>query len=189
MARSYGYFSGETHRIKQAIAMYQFMSGSTFTYYGEEIGMQGSGEKDVNFRAGMYWSKKDTKEQPTSPIGCELTNEDMRLGSVEEQKKDVKSILNYTKRILQIKNENPEIARGTVEKITVDDPDIVAYKKTYNNESVIIVMNTANYPKQFKFPKSNGYSKIRGYATVDDTQVTLKGEELIMSDCAVVVLK
>ena len=32
------------------------MSGSAFLYYGEELGMKGSG-KDENKRAPMYWSE------------------------------------------------------------------------------------------------------------------------------------
>ncbi len=189
MARSNGYLGGEEDKMKLAIALYQFMTGSTFTYYGEEIGMPGSGDQDVNFRAGMYWGKSELASQPKSPEGCTITNNDMTFGSVEEQLADKNSILNYTKRILQLKAENPEIARGTVEKVSVDDADIVAFKKTYNNESVIVLVNTAKYPKQFNFAKTNGYSDIRGYATTDGTEVTLKGEKITMSSDSLVVLK
>lgn len=189
-ARSAGFLGEEEDKIKLSIALYQFMTGTTFTYYGEEIGMLGNGEQDVNYRAGMYWSDKSDSMQPASPNGCALTNDDMKFGSVAKQKKDKNSILNYTKRILQLKNENPEIARGTVKKVKVKDKDLIAYKKTYNGKSVIIVINTSNYAKEFKLSKSsNGYSKIRGYATVDDTEVTLKGDKITMSGNAVVVLK
>ena len=76
------------------------------------------------------------------------------------------------------------------DKVKVKDKDLIAYKKTYNGKSVIIVINTSNYAKEFKLSKSsNGYSKIRGYATVDDTEVTLKGDKITMSGNAVVVLK
>lgn len=37
------------------------MSGSAFLYYGEELGMKGSG-KDENKRAPMYWDADDTAE-------------------------------------------------------------------------------------------------------------------------------
>ena len=66
---------------------------------------------------------------------------------------------------------------------------IVAFKKTYNSESVIVLVNTANYPKEFNFAKSNGYSGIRGYATTDGTEVTFKGEKITMSSNSLVVLK
>ena len=188
-ARSAGFLGEEEDQIKLSIALYQFMTGATFTYYGEEIGLLGSGEQDVNFRYGMYWSDKSDSMQPAAPNGCSLTNDDMKFGSVAKQKKDKNSILNYTKRILQIKNENPEIARGIVEKIDVKDKDLIAYKKVYNGESVIIIINASDYAKQFNFSKSNGYKKIRGYATVDDTEVTLQGEKVTMSGNAVVVLK
>ena len=190
MPRSYSYFGGEENRMKLAIGLYQMMSGSTFTYYGEEIGMQGNGDADVNYRLGMYWTKNDNGEQPDAPMGATQTNADLTFGSVEEQLKNNNSILNYTKRILQLKAENPEIARGNVTKIDgVTDGEVAAFKKTYNNSSVIIIVNSSKYPKEIKVPKSNGYKDIRGYATVDDTKVTLKGDTLTMSGNAIVVLK
>jgi alpha-amylase len=57
MARSAGYYSGEDRVSQTKIAgtLNLFMSGATFLYYGEELGMKGSG-KDENKRAPMQWS-------------------------------------------------------------------------------------------------------------------------------------
>ena len=190
MTRSSAFIGDDVNKLKLASGLLQMVTGATFTYYGEEIGMAGNGEQDINFRLGMYWSKTDNGEQPDSQPGVALTNADHKLGSVEEQLKDKNSLLNYNKRILQLKAENPEIARGEVSRIDgIEDKQVVAMKKTYNGESVIIVVNPTNYPKQIKVAKSNGYSKIRGYATVDDTEVTLKGETLTMSGNSIVILK
>ena len=190
MPRSNSFIGGDEDKMKLAIALYQMVSGSTFTYYGEEIGMAGGGEQDVNYRIGMYWTKEDNGEQPDSPQGAILTNADMKFGSVEEQLKDKNSILNYTKRILNLKNENPEIARGEVSEITgIEDKEVIAMKKTYNGSSVIIVVNTSKFPKEIKIDKSNGYKDIVGYATTDDTKVTIKGDTLTMAGNALVVLK
>ena len=58
MGRGAGYYSGDTMeaQTKLAQAMNLLMSGSSFLYYGEELGMKGAG-KDENKRAPMYWSK------------------------------------------------------------------------------------------------------------------------------------
>lgn len=57
MGRSAGYYAGEGSeaQTKLAGAMNLMMSGSAFIYYGEELGMKGSG-KDENKRAPMYFS-------------------------------------------------------------------------------------------------------------------------------------
>jgi len=190
MPRSHAFLNGDADRMKLAIGLYQMITGTTYTYYGEEIGMAGGGDQDVNYRMGMYWSKADNGQQPDSPQGATLTNADMTFGSVEEQLADKKSILNYTKRILQLKNENPEIARGEVSEITgIEDKEVIAMKKTYNGSSVIVVINTSRYPKEIKVDKSNGYKEIVGYATTDDTKVTIKDDTLTMAGNALVVLK
>ncbi len=48
-------------QIKTAGAMNLMMSGNVFLYYGEEIGMKGSG-KDENKRAPMQWSSDASAE-------------------------------------------------------------------------------------------------------------------------------
>ena len=65
-------------RVKFAHALNALISGFTFTYYGEEIGMAGSGE-DPNKRLGMYWRENDVTlpppgttriEYPFASVGC-----------------------------------------------------------------------------------------------------------------------
>ena len=193
MARTNEALKNDEEKIKLARGLYQMLSGSTFTYYGEEIGMAGpklGDECDSHYRAGMFWSATDTKEQPISQEGCKVENKDHIFGSVEEQQKDPNSILNYMKRILQLKNENPEIARGKMELLTpISKDDIIAIKKTYNNSSVIILINTSDENKSVKVNKRYGYSGIRGYATTDDTIVTLENDIVTMAKNAIVVLK
>lgn len=42
-------------------------------------------------------------------------------------------VLNYCKRALRLRNENPEIARGTIEKIdSLCDGSVAAITKTYD---------------------------------------------------------
>ena len=191
MARSNGYLGGEEDKMKLAIALYQFMTGSTFTYYGEEIGMPGSGDQDVNFRAGMYWGKSELASQPKSPEGCTITNNDMTFGSVEEQLADKNSILNYTKRILQLKAENPEIARGVIEKIeSLCDGNQAAITKTYNDSTIGIVYNTSDEVINVNIAETELEGMgIRGYLTLNNEEITLKDGILTMPAQSICILK
>ena len=59
MPRSAGYYADDDGpRTKLAGALNLLMTGNAFVYYGEELGMMGSG-KDPNYRAPMYWISED----------------------------------------------------------------------------------------------------------------------------------
>ena len=59
MPRSAGYYADDDgSHTKLAGALNLLMTGNAFVYYGEELGMMGSG-KDPNYRAPMYWISED----------------------------------------------------------------------------------------------------------------------------------
>lgn len=64
MARAAGYMQYDERKVKMTAPLNILMSGSTFVYYGEEIGMTGSG-KNENKRAPMYWSADASAEGMT----------------------------------------------------------------------------------------------------------------------------
>ncbi len=102
--------------MKMAAGLLMTMSGNTFVYYGEEIGMKSKGSADENKRLPMFWSDVDTEGMTDGPADAEegITSS---FAAADEQLSDETSILNYYKRALALRNENPEIARGTVEKV------------------------------------------------------------------------
>ncbi len=73
MPRSAGYYADDDGtRTKLAGALNLLMTGNAFVYYGEEIGMMGSG-KDPNYRAPMYWISDD--EYSAADSGVETSTE------------------------------------------------------------------------------------------------------------------
>ncbi|MCR4901347.1 MAG: alpha-amylase, partial [Butyrivibrio sp.] len=124
MARSAGYYVGEGSEdmTKFAGALNLMMSGNAFIYYGEELGMSGSG-KDENKRAPMYWSD-DADAEGMCDGPADMDNIDMKYASFDEQAGDEYSIYNYYKKAIAIRNAFPVIARGDVtalEEISDDD--------------------------------------------------------------------
>ncbi|MDF2586317.1 MAG: hypothetical protein K0S41_158 [Anaerocolumna sp.] len=187
-ARASGYFSGNVDKIKMAGGMNLLMNGSAFVYYGEEVGMSGSG-KDENKRAPMYWSSTDTTGMTVGPKNMETVTHN--FGTVEEQMKDPLSIYNYYKRAIRLRNENPEIARGEIVQMPeITDSEICAITKTYNGSTIEVIYNFAEESKEVAISKSTyGYESIRGYLSVNGEEVTLDGETLTMPPYSVVVLK
>lgn len=187
-ARAAGFFPDGADKIKMAGGMNLMMSGSTFTYYGEEIGMSGSG-RDENKRAPMYWSTKETDGIPEGPSAMETVTHN--FPTVEEQMEDPLSIYNYYKHGVRLRNENPEIARGTIELVkNIQDEDICAITKTYEGSTIIILYNTSEEGKEVTIPKEDyEYEGIRGYLTVGEEPVRLTDETISLPKYSIAILK
>lgn len=130
---------GDINKLKMAQAMAMMMGGTYFLYYGDEVGMKGSGD-DENKRAPMQWSSDANAEGMCKTIATKTI--EMTNGSVETQAEDPDSLLNYVKQGLKLRNTYPEIARGTNEVIEeCSNEDILVLKKTYEGSELLIVMN------------------------------------------------
>ena len=126
--------------MKLAGAMNIFMSGSCFIYYGEEIGMPGSGN-DPSKRAPMYWNAERDNGTTNPPPECEIP-EEYPLGSLAEQAGNDASIYNYYRQAIAIRNAMPVIARGTTTAETELNVNCIsAQRKTWGEEECLILMN------------------------------------------------
>ncbi|MBQ7416373.1 MAG: alpha-amylase [Oscillospiraceae bacterium] len=141
VGRIYGFVSGDPLRIKMAGAMNLFMSGSTFIYYGEELGMPGSGN-DPSKRAPMYWNADRNNGTTNLPPQCSLPEMGYPMGSLEEQQKDAGSVYNYYREAIAIRKALPVISHGvtTVEQ-NLNVGCVSAVRKTWNDQQCIILMN------------------------------------------------
>ncbi len=161
LGRSAGYYAGEDsgRQTKMAGAMNLMMGGCAFIYYGEELGMKGSG-KDENKRAPMYWSKDAAAEGMCSGPQ-DMDDIKMKYDSLEEQSRDAGSIYQYYKEAIRLRNTYPEIARGKTELVEeISDDQICAVKKVYEDSEILLLMNISNEEK-----------------SVDVTGLTLNGKE------------
>lgn len=147
VGRIAGFVNRDVSKIKLAAAMNLFMSGSAFIYYGEEIGMIGSGN-DPSKRAPMYWNAARDNGTTNPPPECELP-ESYPCGSLEEQKDDDLSVYNYYRQAIAIRNAIPAIARGrTTEEPTLNVGCVSAFRKTWDHGSCIVLMNVSTETAQ-----------------------------------------
>ena len=99
-------------------------------------------------------------------------------------------MLNYVKAAVRLRNVFPEIARGQIEVLEeVEDTSIAAMKKTYENDSCVILMNTTQEEKEVTLSKEIGYERIAGELTVSSEKPMLEGETITLPAYAVVILK
>jgi glycosidase len=140
VGRIAGFVAYKQERMKLVGAMNLFMGGSAFIYYGEEIGMKGSGN-DPSKRAPMYWNAARNEGTTNPPPECELP-EKAPFPSLEEQKDDPYSIYNYYRQAIAIRQALPVIARGQATAETALNVDCVsAHRKTWGDEQCIIIYN------------------------------------------------
>ena len=176
--------------LKMTAGLLMTMNGSPFVYYGEEIGMKSSGTKDENKRLPMVWSKVDTTGIPNKPSAADDGIESAFPG-VDEQLTDEYSLLNYYKRAVRIRNENPEIARGEIKVIdSLCVEHQAAITKTWENSTIGIVYNTGDVEITVDLSGTDLEAMgIRGYLTTNGEVITLTDGKLVMPAKSICFLK
>lgn len=176
--------------MKMAAGLMMMMNGNPFVYYGEEIGMDSSSDKDENKRLPMYWSDIVRAGITDGPPECNL-NITSSFEAVDEQLKDGHSILNYYRHAIRLRNENPEIARGEIKKIESLCTDSVGVMtKTYEGSTIAIVINNQDEAVEITLTDSEiAEMKIRGYLTLEGEEITLKNGVLTLPAKSIAILK
>jgi glycosidase len=190
MARIANTLVNDPDKIKTAAGLLMTMNGSPFVYYGEEIGMNSSGTKDENKRIPMVWSKTDTTGMTKGPADMDAGIESP-FPAEDEQEKDKDSILSYYKNALRLRNQNPEIARGTIEKVeSLCKDSQAAITKTYQDSTIGIVYNLGEGNGTVDLKKTALENmNLEGSLTLKEETVQLKDGKLEMPPCSIVVLK
>lgn len=156
---------------KMAAAMYILSPGNAFIYYGEEIGMTGGSENDPDKRTGMYWSETDKKGYVEKIPGA--NNKSVPDDAVDEQLKDDDSLLTFYKRVIALKNQNPEIARGDLTAVNFDNKEVAGYVCDNDGSKVLVLFNAGAAGKTVTVPEDTfKVNEVRGYVIADSEKET-----------------
>lgn len=192
-----GSFMPGIENVKMAAGVLSMMNGSTFVYYGEEIGMisKGANNSDPAKRIAMKWQAKSIYEGCCylPPENTKVDDSSYYYPSVEEQLEDPDSILNYYKTAMQLRNRFPSIARGEIENLHDGTNNyICVLRKTYGDESIIIVMNLDSFAQKITLGRETvGASDIAGelYISSSDKAVWESDGSLTLPPYSIVILK
>ncbi len=176
-------------QMKMSAGVLLTMSGSPYVYYGEEIGMNSQGSKDENKRLPMQWSATDLSGMTDGPEDADEVEQ--TFAPLDEQMKDPLSLYNYYKSAIRLRNENPELARGTTTAVeSLLSKNIGALQKTWEDSTIYVVYNFSAEASTVDLTGSGLESTaIRGYLSVDGTEVTLEGSTLEIPAYGIVILK
>jgi len=140
---------GDRRRVELMNALLLSLPGSPVLYYGDEIGMGDNvylGDRN-GVRTPMQWtggwnggfSHADPERlyQPliSNPVyGFQAVN-------VESQSRQENSLLNWMKRILQVRRSTRVFGRGAIEFLKPANHRVLAYVRSLDSEKVLVVNN------------------------------------------------
>ncbi|HUI61937.1 MAG TPA: maltose alpha-D-glucosyltransferase [Steroidobacteraceae bacterium] len=141
----------DPERIKLMNSLLLSMPGSPIIYYGDEIGMGDNfflGDRN-GVRTPMQWSpdrnagfsRADPQQLYLPPImdpiyGYEAVN-------VEAQTRDRSSLLNWMKRMLQVRKGSQAFGRGTLRFIRPGNRKVLVYLREHGADAILCVCNLA----------------------------------------------
>jgi maltose alpha-D-glucosyltransferase/alpha-amylase len=139
----------DLERIKLMNSLLLSMPGSPIIYYGDEIGMGDNvflGDRN-GLRTPMQWSpdrnagfsRADPQQLYLPPImdpvyGYQAVN-------VEAQTRDRSSLLNWMKRLLQVRRGSQAFGRGTLRFIRPGNRRVLVYLRQYGADTILCVAN------------------------------------------------
>lgn len=192
MARSAGYYAWDDgSHTKLAGGLNLLMTGNAFVYYGEELGMKGSG-KDENKRAPMYWS--EDKNAAGMCKGPEYMDSlEMKFPSLESQSTDPYSIYIYYRNAIRIRNSFPVIARGLTDVVEeMSGADVCTFVRAKDGselEPVLVVINTRDHAATVSLAGAGtAYPTLSAVLTVSEEEVSLDGDQLTLPPFGIAIL-
>lgn len=193
------FISVDQEYVKMSLALNQIISGTSWVYYGEEIGMISASQGgDPSYRTAMLWSD-DNSELCKNPTGSQTVeqvyNNGYVPGTVEEQEKNQDSILNFVKKATRLRYYYPEIARGQQAAITFkekngdDIDDYAILTKTYNDKTTYLLINLSTKKKIINLEEQYQGLNIDCTLATNNLNSRKKGQGIEMQPLSITILK
>ena len=162
--------SNDRRRIELLNSLLFSLPGTPVLYYGDEIGMGDNfylGDRD-GVRTPMQWS-------PDRNAGFSVTNP-QRLYlpvildpeyhyesvNVETQRQNTSSLFWFTKRMINMRKRFRAFGRGDLRFLPVDSPKAMAFTRSFEGETLLIVVNLSKFsqPAEVDLSEFGGYQPI-----------------------------
>jgi maltose alpha-D-glucosyltransferase/alpha-amylase len=140
---------GDRRRIELLNGLLMSLPGSPILYYGDEIGMGDNiylGDRN-GVRTPMQWSGgwnagfsgADPERLAFAVISNPLYG--YQALNVAAQERQAHSLLNWTKRLIQVRGTTRVFSRGSIKFLNPTNHRVLAYIRTLENERVLVVNN------------------------------------------------
>src|SRR5919107_1430091 len=150
------------------------LSGTPVIYYGDEIGMGDNvylGDRD-GVRTPMQWSAdRNAGFSSTNPhklylpiiLDPEYHYESI---NVELQRGTTSSLFWYMKRIINMRKKYKAFSRGDMNFLNVENPKVLAFTRSYEDETLLIIANLSKYsqPAEIDLSAFKGYTPAEAFS-------------------------
>jgi alpha-glucosidase len=180
---------------KLMASLYLTLRGTAVMYYGEEIGMENNDPKrpeDVKDSQGrLGWPKEKGRDGERTPMQWSDSvnagfssatpwlpvDERYKTYNVETEKKDPQSILNYYRRLLEMRHTDRALLDGKYVALNEDDPNVLSYLRSYKGRSVLVVLNMSDAPQRVSLalkgvPGKSGKTLLSSFAAPERMNVS-----------------
>lgn len=130
---------GDVAKAKLAAGVLLTLPGTPFLYYGEEIGMTGSGSHPA-VRTPMQWAP-GSQAGFTSGTPWSAVQPDVNAANVASQLGDAHSLLSTYREFIHLRHAEPALQRGETVTWDTDMDEAVAFLRTLGDERLLVVHN------------------------------------------------
>ena len=145
---------GDRRRIELAYSLMFSLPGTPIMYYGDEIGMGDDLSLPERWpvRTCMQWSDEPNggfstavEERLIHPV---VTSGPFATDTVNAtaQQRDPESLLNWVRRLVDVRHSCPEIGWGELELIETGDPAVFAHRVSWNGNTTVTLHNLGDRP-------------------------------------------
>ena len=145
---------GDQRRLELAYSLMVTLPGTPVIRYGDELGMGDCLDLPERncARTPMQWSAEPNggftkSNKPNKPVISKGPYGFKRINAAD-QRRHPESLLNWTERIIRMRKEVPEIGWGDFEVLKVKDRAILAMRYDWRNNSVVILHNLHEQPRE-----------------------------------------
>jgi maltose alpha-D-glucosyltransferase/alpha-amylase len=151
-------------RIELANSLLFTLIGSPVIYYGDEIGMGDDIwlEDRDGVRTPMQWSDAPNagfSAADAAQLYCPVIDNDTygyRRLNVEAQRAKHGSLLNRMRKMIQVRKAHPAFGRGEVRFLEPANQAVLAYTRTYGDETILVVNNLSSDPQSVELELTGG---------------------------------
>jgi len=158
--------SDDDERLKVAAALTMTLRGTPYLYYGEEIGMRNikvPRHKILDPVGKKYWPIFDGRDKLRSPMQWDAgrnagfstgepwlpVHPNFMTRNVELQRNDPQSLLNFYKRIIQVRKDYPALRTGMFQPLTFEPQKLLAYLRQLPGQTALVALNFGRRPVRF----------------------------------------
>jgi maltose alpha-D-glucosyltransferase/alpha-amylase len=143
----------DRRQVELMNALLLSLPGTPVLYYGDEIGMGDNvflGDRN-GVRTPMQWTPDRnagfSKANPQRLILPVIIDPEYHYESlnVEAQQANPNSLLWWTKRLIALRKRFQAFGRGSIEFLSPENPKVLAFIRTYEDESVLVVANLSRF--------------------------------------------